>query len=99
MNQQALIKKMRQLQNEMLATQKEIDETEFTSNCGPVTVVMYGTKLVKTVTIDEDFKIESADDKEMLEDSILAAINQISEDINEFTEEKMSKYRAFTGGF
>lgn len=99
MNQQALIKKMRQLQNEMLATQKEIDETEFTSNCGPVTVVMYGTKLVKKVTIDEDFSIESIDDKEMLEDSILAAVNQISEDINEFTEEKMSKYRAFTGGF
>ncbi len=99
MNQQALIKKMRQLQNEMLATQKEIDETEFTSTCGPVTVVMYGTKNVKLVKIDEDFTVQDADDKELLEDSILAAMNQLSNEINDFTEEKMSKYRAFTGGF
>ena len=98
MNQQAMLRKVRQLQNEMMATQKEINETEFTSTCGPVSVVVLGDKTVKKVTIDEDFEIESADDRELLEDSVIAAINQVSKEIEDFTNEKMSKYQAMLGG-
>ena len=98
MNQQAMLRKVRQLQNEMMATQKEINETEFRSSCGPVSVVVQGDKTVKMVKIDEDFEIESNDDRELLEDSVIAAINQVSKEIEEFTNEKMSKYQAMLGG-
>lgn len=98
MNQQAMLRKVRQLQNEMMATQKEINETEFRSSCGPVSVTVLGDKTVKAVKIDEDFEIESSDDRELLEDSILAAINQVSKEIEDFTQEKMSKYQALLGG-
>ena len=52
MNQQAMLKRARQLQQEMIQTQKEIDETEFTASVGPVTVVMKGSKeLVRVMKI------------------------------------------------
>ena len=99
MNQQAMLRKARQLQQEMLATQKEIDETSFTASVGPVTVVMKGSKILERVVIDTDYKIETEEDKELLEDSIVAACSKLNTEINNFTEEKMAKYKAFLGGF
>lgn len=98
MNSQ-MIKKVRQLQNEMLQTQKEIEETSFSATVGCVTLTMLGTKDIKSVKVDEDYKIESSEDLEMLEDSIVAASNQLVKEINDFSEEKMAKYRSLLGGF
>ena len=97
MNQQAMLRKARQLQQEMLKTQQEIEQTEFRSSTGPVVVVMLGNKELKSVIIDKDFKIESNDDYELLEDSILASTRKLYEEITKFTEEKMGKYKS--GGF
>lgn len=99
MNQQAMLRKARQLQQEMLATQKEIDETEFTANVGPVTVVMNGAKELLKVVIDKDYELAGDDDREILEDSIVAASSKLNKEIAEYTEEKMAKYKAFLGGF
>jgi len=99
MNQQALLRKARQLQEEMLSTQKEIEEATFTNVSGPVSVTMKGNKQVVKVVIDSDYKIDSIDDKELLEDSIVAATSNLINEINNYTEEKMSKYKAFLGGF
>ncbi len=99
MNQQAMLKRARQLQQEMIQTQKEIDETEFTASVGPVTVVMKGSKELVRVVIEKDYSIDSDDEREMLEDSIVAANGKLIDEINKFTEEKMSKYKAFLGGF
>lgn len=98
MMNQAMIRKARQLQKEMIETQKEIEETNFTANCGPVSVTMLGSKVITNVKIDKTFRIEDESDAEILEDSIVAASNQIIQEINAFTEEKMSKYKAFLGG-
>lgn len=98
MNSQ-LLKKARQLQNEMMQTQREIEETEFTANCGPVSLVMLGNKTVVRVKIEADFTIDGSEDLELLEDSFVAASNQISTEIDRFTEEKMSKYKSMLGGF
>ncbi len=99
MNQQAMLRKMRQLQKEMLETQKQIEETLFTANCFPVTGEMYGSRKGFKVTIDKSFEIEDADDQEALEDAIAAVVNQLLADIDKMTEEKMSKYQALTGLF
>lgn len=99
MNQQAMLRKMRQLQKEMLETQKQIEETLFTANCFPVTGEMYGSRKGFKVTVDKSFEIEDADDQEALEDAIAAVVNQLLTDIDKMTEEKMSKYQALTGLF
>ena len=99
MNQQAMLRKMRQLQKEMLETQKQIEETLFKANCFPVTGEMLGSRKGFKVIIDKSFEIIDADDQEALEDAIAAVVNQLLNDIDKMTEEKMSKYQALTGFF
>ena len=70
MNQQAMLRKMRQLQKEMMETQKQIEETLFTASCFPVTGEMLGSRSGFKVTIDKSFEIEDADDQETLEDAM-----------------------------
>ncbi len=99
MNQQALLRKVKQMQDEMLKTQKEINETVFSATTGGiVTVEMYGNKQLNRVRIREDFEAESKEDFEMLEDMIVAACNQTYIEIEKYTKEKMGKYQALLGG-
>jgi len=80
MNQQ-LIRKVQKMQQEMMAAQKEIEESVFSKKTGVVTVTVTGTKEVKEVAIDEDFTIEGPEDLEMLGDMIVAACNLAYKDI------------------
>ena len=99
MNQQAMLRKARQLQKEMEETQREIAETLFTETAGGVvTVVLNGTKELVEVKISDDFEVESKEDLEMLQDMIVAACKNAYQKIDKTTEEKMSKYSAFLGG-
>ena len=99
MNQQAMLRKMRQIQKEMMEVQKQIEETLFTATCFPVTAEMYGSRQGFKLTIDKTFVVEDADDQEALEDAIASVVNQLLNDIDKMTEEKMSKYQALTGLF
>ena len=58
---------------------------EATSGGGMVTVVVSGNKLVQSIRIDPD--VVSKDDVEMLQDLIVAALN----DANRKVDEKMSQ--------
>ncbi len=99
MNQQAMLRKARQLQKEMEETQKEIAETLFSESAGGVvTVTLNGTKELVEVKISNDFEIESKEDLEMLQDMIVAACKNAYQKIDKTTEEKMAKYSAFLGG-
>ncbi len=97
MNKQAMLR-IKKLQQEMIQTQKEIEETEFQATSGPVTLVMLGKKEIKSVTIDKEFEFEDKDDYEMIEDTIVALSRQLNKEIEEYTEEKMSKYTSMFGG-
>lgn len=100
MNQQAMLKKIKKMQDEMVATQQEINDTVFYANAGGVvSVEMYGTKELKKVNVSEDFEAEGKDDYEVLGDMIVAACNQAVKEIELVTEEKMSKYQSMLGGF
>ena len=98
MNQQSLMKKVRQMQQEMTAAQQEIEQAEFKTNCGPVTIVMFGSKELKSVSIDPSFEVTSKEDLEMLGDMVVAANHQAIQEIDKYTNEKMAKYQAFLGG-
>lgn len=98
MNQQ-LLRKVEKMQKEMLAAQKEIEETLFTKKTGVVTVTVSGTRELKEVVIDSDFTIDGPEDVEMLGDMIVAACNLAYKEIEKMTEEKMGKYQSLLGGF
>lgn len=88
MNMQAMLRQAQKLQSEMMKEKKAIDETVFEGNSPLVTVKAYGNKKIESVSIKE----EAMEDKEMLEDMILIAFNDVIEKIDKKTEEKMGKY-------
>ena len=84
MNIQAMMKQAQQMQEKL---QKQMAEmrVEATAGGGMVTVVIDGSKQVHSIKIDPE--AVSKDDVEMLQDLILAAIN----DAHRKVDEEMSK--------
>ena len=84
LNIQQMMKQAQQMQDRL---QKELAEmrVEATSGGGMVTVVMNGAKQIQSLKIDPE--AVSKDDVEMLQDLILAAIN----DAHRKADEAMSK--------
>lgn len=90
MNMQAMLKQAQKLQKDMLATQEEINNKEFTGKSSIVTVKMNGKKELLDVKIDME-QIEN-DDVELLQDMIVVALNDAMKQIDKETESKMGKY-------
>ena len=96
---QALIRKVQQMQKEMEKTQQEIENSVFNGViAGVVKVEVMGTREIAGVEVDPNFEISDNDDREVLNDAIVAACNQAYEEIDKVTEEKMAKYKALLGG-
>ena len=89
MNIQAMMKQAQKLQKDMLDAKAQIDETVFEGSSSIVTVQVKGTKELVSVNITETVDLE---DKEMLEDMIVVAVNDAMKKIDKVTEEKMGKY-------
>ena len=87
MNMQALMRQAQQLQKDMLNTKEEIDNMSFVGRSSIVSVTVKGNKTIEKITIDGDI-----DDKEMLEDMLMIAINDAFKQVDKVTEEKMGKY-------
>ena len=90
MNIQAMMKQAQQLQKKMMDEKKAVDSKVFTGKSSLVSITMTGDKKVTGVDINMD-SIES-DDKEMLEDMIMLAVNDAITQIDKETEDKMGKY-------
>ena len=88
MNMQAMLRQAQKLQSEMMKEKKAIDETLFEGVSALVTVKAYGDRKIESVEI----KDEAMEDKEMLQDMLLIAFNDLIEKIDKKTEEKMGKY-------
>ena len=86
MNIQQMMKQAQQMQERM---QKELAEMriEATSGGGMVTVVINGAKQLQSLTIDPE--AVSKDDVEMLQDLILAAINDAQRKADEAVSKQM----------
>ena len=84
-----------QLQEEMLKTQEALkDETvRTTSGGGMVTVVATGHQEIQSIAIAPE--VVDPEDVEMLQDLVVAAVNEALEKSRELVAERMS---AFTGG-
>lgn len=86
MNIQQMMKQAQQMQ-ERLARQMAETRVEATAGGGMVTVVMDGSKRVQSLTIDPE--AVSKDDVEMLQDLILAAINDAHRKVDEELQKQM----------
>ena len=93
MNMQALMRQAQQLQKDMINTKNEIDNMSFVGKSSIVSVTVKGNKTVEKITIDGDI-----DDKEMLEDMLMIAINDAFKQVDKVTEEKMGKYSSMMPG-
>lgn len=90
MNIQALMKQAQSLQKDMMKTKEEIDNMTFTGTSSFVTVEVKGTKEVVKVTINNNDI--SSDDKEIIEDMLVVALNDAFKQIDKVTEQKMGKF-------
>ncbi len=86
MNIQQMMKQAQQMQ-ERLQTELAETEVEATAGGGMVTVVMNGQKQIRRLTIDPE--VVSGDDVEMLQDLIVAAINDAQRKVDEAVAGKM----------
>jgi DNA-binding YbaB/EbfC family protein len=86
MNIQQMMKQAQQMQERL---QKQMAEmrVEATAGGGMVTVVINGTKQVQQLTIDPE--VVSKDDVEMLQDLIIAAINDAHRKADEAMSDQM----------
>ena len=90
MNNMSQIKKQaKAMQEKMAEMQKKIEETEIegSSGGGAVKIVMNGKHEVKNLFIDPS--IVNSDEKEVLEDLIIAALNDVNKKIAENTNDQL----------
>ena len=87
MNIQAMMKQAQEMQARL---QKQMGEmrVEATAGGGMVTVVVTGTKQLQSIRIDPE--VVSKDDVEMLQDLIVAAINDANRKVDEQLGQSMS---------
>ena len=90
-NMNSMMKKVQKMQQEMARTQQEIEEKEFSSTAGGgvIEAVVNGKKEVVKIKIDED--VVDPEDTEVLEDLVVAAINDALKKADEYSQKEMGK--------
>ena len=90
-----MMRQAQQIQKQMMKLQEEIENAtvEATVGGGVVKVVVSGNMKVQSIAIDPD--VVSADDVDMLEDLVIAAVNEGLDKAQQMAAQKMG---ALTGG-
>ena len=94
-NMGALLKQAQKMQQQLEKAQQELDtlKAEGTAGGGMVKVIANGKQEIEEIKIDPE--VVDNEDVEMLEDLVLAAVNQALENASEMAKEHMNK---MTGG-
>ncbi|WP_036453008.1 YbaB/EbfC family nucleoid-associated protein [Mycoplasma buteonis] len=69
-----MLRRLKRMQEEMMSKQKELEKTEFTVTKQGIKVVVLGNHTIKSISVDE--LLIDPEDKEILEDLIVIAINE-----------------------
>ena len=95
-NMNNLMKQAQRMQRQMEEGQKELEVKEFTATAGggAVEVKVNGKKEIVSVKLTEE--VVDPDDIEMLQDLIVAAVNQVIRQVEDEAAAAMGK---MTGGF
>ena len=96
-NMQKQMAQMQAMQRKMDAMQAEIEEMETTASSGggAVTVVVSGKMEIKDIQIKPE--VVDPDDVEMLQDLIMVAANEALRQMEEISQNEMSKLTAGLG--
>ena len=94
-NMQQMLKQVQKMQQEMMAAQESLkdERVEASAGGGMVKVVATGELAIESITIDPD--AVDPEDVEMLQDTVLAAVNEALRSAQELAADKMG---AATGG-
>ena len=89
-----LMKQAQEMQSKMSKVQEDLNniEVEGQSGGGMIKVIVNGKKELKSLKIEDEIMNE---DKEMIEDLIIAAVNQAIQNVTKIADEKMN---SITGG-
>lgn len=95
-NMAGMMKKVQKLQADMAKMQEELKQrtVESTSGGGAIQVVITGEKQIQSIKIAPS--AVDPEDVEMLEDLIVAAVNEAIKKVDEMTAQEMGKV---TGGY
>ena len=98
MNMQAMMKQAQKMQESMLKAQEEIAQMESTGTAGGgmVTATVTGTSTLKSIEIKPD--VVDPDDIDMLQDLVVAAVNEALRTQEEDSNKEMSKITGNMGG-
>ena len=93
MNMQMIMQQAKKMQAQLQKEQEELEKTEYEGNSSLVNVKINGKYEVLTVKINlpEGESIE-ADDRDMLEDMIMVAMNEAIKKADADKEKKLGKY-------
>ena len=96
---QRQLKQLQAMQAEMERTQAELAEKELTTTAGggAVQVTINGNKEITKLVIDKE--VVDPDDVEMLQDLVMAAVNEAIRQVEEMSENEMNKITGGFGGF
>lgn len=97
MNLQALMKQAQNMQKNMLEQKKEIEKKTFVGKSELVEITINGKREVIDVKIKVDSAIEN-DDKEILQDMILLAMNDAIKQVDKEIENKLGSQMGQFGG-
>ena len=95
-NMNSLLKQAQKMQKQMEDAQASLETQEVTAKAGggAVEVTVSGKKEITKIVIDKE--VVDPDDVEMLQDLIMAAVNEALRNMEELSSQKMN---AITGGF
>lgn len=95
-NMNNMVKQAQKMQEDMAKVQAELEEQVYdvTSGGGAVEVTITGKREIKSITVKPE--VVDPDDIEMLQDLLVAAVNEAIRKVEEVSEKEMSKV---TGGF
>ena len=97
-NMNNLMKQAQKMQRQMEESQRELEATEFTAKAGggAVEVTVTGKKQVTNIVLSQD--VVDPDDVEMLQDLIMAAINEAMKMADDASTNMMSRMTGGMGG-
>lgn len=89
-----LMQQAQKMQENIKTAQAELAQTEVEGNAGNglVKVVSTCSHVIRSIEISPELIAEAADDKEMLEDLVLAALNDVHEKAESTTSARMSQF-------
>lgn len=96
MNMQQIMQQAQRMQRDITKKKEEIGGMEFLGKSEWVEIVFNGKREIKSFKILKD--VIDEDDKEMLEDMILVAVNNAIENMEKDKKEKLGKYSNMLNG-